>query len=230
MPDNNDIRTNVTDAWDSFHNSHVAYLQALIFVSRAGVATESDGALLQSYLDLGRNTATFGMSQIEYFQANLFFSQVAGLEHFIQRAIRAAITVYPKKLGSATFSLIDIIDSDSIDELIHRAVDGYLNKVMYKKPFEYLKDICEVLSIPQERFATNWPNFIEAKARRDAGIHNNWICNDVYLRKIAEAGLAASVSAGDSLIPRDEQYIHAVTDELRNVGFTVLKSIHEKYA
>ena len=64
MPDNNDIRTNVTDAWDSFHNSHVAYLQALIFVSRAGVATESDGALLQSYLDLGRNTATFGMMRI----------------------------------------------------------------------------------------------------------------------------------------------------------------------
>ena len=51
------------------------------------------------------------------------------------------IAEYPKKLGITQFTLSEILDAASPDELLIKAGELYLNKVMYKKPLEYLRDI-----------------------------------------------------------------------------------------
>ena len=75
-----------------------------------------------------------------------------------------------------------------------------------------------------------WPQFVEIKARRDIGIHNNWVCNQTYLRKVAEAGLQTSVEAGQSLIPGYVEYLSGAINVLHEIGRTIRTEVQQRYA
>lgn len=114
----------------------------------------------------------------------MFLNVISEMEIYFSTLIQIIVREHPKKLGSASFQLTDIIDSESTDVLIERASGEFINKLMYKKPMDYLECICELLSIDMANYLEMWPAFVEAKARRDLGVHNSWICNSTYLRKI----------------------------------------------
>ena len=144
-----------------------------------------------------------------FFLSRLFVSLVSSFEYFLQDTAIVVVSKNPKKVGSSNFTLSEVLDASSTEVLVRRAIDDWLNKLMYKKPAEYLKEFAEVLSINEEPLKARWKTFVEAKARRDLGVHNEWVCNSVYLRKLTEAGVTTEAVVGISMIP-DDVYVRKV--------------------
>ena len=162
-----------------------------------------------------------------YFLAHLFVSRIASFEVFLQETISLVVQKNPKKVGSSEFKLSEILDCSSA-QLVQRATDEFLNKLMYKKPSEYLSLMCELLSIDRTPLEEKWAVFIEAKARRDLGVHNAWKCNEVYVRKLTEAGLTAALSVGESVLPTGD-YILNVDDALDSLAREISKQVLPKH-
>ncbi len=156
----------------------------------------------------------------EYFYGMLLFALISEVEIYFVDIVKALIQKYPKKVEGAQFQFSTILDL-SLDVLISSVTEEYLNRIMRKKPSEYLSEFAMVLEIDEESFKEHWPAFVEAKARRDLGAHNNWLINETYTRKVAEMGLPAPVS-GDNLIIPDFQYLKSTI----KVCDTLVESIH----
>jgi hypothetical protein len=218
-------------------NNQHAFLQSTIFVLRAARAAYMDveldspahGGFRVTYDLLDRFASNMDMTATEYIECHLFFTQISGLEFFFQSCLAAVLRAYPKKLGSAQFTLSQILEADSKDALIDQATEVFLNKLMYKKPSEYLDEICNTLSIESVGIRPFWSDFVEAKARRDVGIHNNWKCNETYLRKVSEVGLTLPFELGDSLVPKDGSYFTKTTESLGQIGRQMVEAIRKTY-
>ena len=217
-------------AMDDFHKSHCAYIQSINYILETEKASrEGAEGIRRSSDKLNEYTKVFGMSPIQYLKGSLFFSQITAIEIFFQRVVKSIVREHPKKLGSIQFKLNQILDAGSIKEVVDQAIDEYLNRLMYKKPLEYLDGICDILSINKETLVPFWANFIEAKARRDVGIHNNWVCNDIYVRKVQEAAMVPAHKPGELIVPSDSEYIFASTDNLWNIVRKISEVISWKY-
>lgn len=154
----------------------------------------------------------------EYLCVHLFVVYISNFETFLQNITTHVVKKHPKKLGNTQFKLSDVIDASDNSILIDRAIEEHLNKIMYKRPLEYLQDLCSLLSIKQEPIERNWAVFVEAKARRDLGVHSAWRCNAIYLRKIEEAGLKTTLTIGSSAIPDTDKYMDSVADALQDLA------------
>lgn len=159
-----------------------------------------------------------------------FVDVVSEIEIYLSTLIQIVIIQHPKKLGSANFSLKDIIDSESVEELVARAADEYINKLVYKKPMEYLDSICETLSLNKQDIDKLWLHFIEAKARRDLGVHNSWICNSTYLRKLKEADINTNAVEGDLMTPTNMEYLDEMTDKLGELVGRIASQLEKKHS
>ena len=73
-------------------------------------------------------------SPSSYFMGRSFILLVAAFEYFLQDLLTTIILIYPKKLGHVTFKLSEIVDATVPDELVWRAIEATLNKIMYEKP------------------------------------------------------------------------------------------------
>ncbi len=167
------------------------------------IATAGNPEVLKAILPLenSKESKRLQVTYETYFASHLTSFMVSEMEHFFSGAVSAALKLHPEKMGTHTFKLTEILSSSSNQELIDRAASSVLNKIMYEKPLDYLKSLTNILSIDIEKIAPIWPKYIELKARRDIGVHGNWIVNEIYLRKISEAKLAVSCSEGDRIIP-----------------------------
>jgi hypothetical protein len=226
---NSEICDVTETALNVLRNHFQVYLQAIIFVLRAGLIAPTEDRLHQTYNTLGEYTRRMGMNQEDYFHGNLFYTQISGLENFFQTVLSVVVKTYPQKIGSTQFTLSQIAEVGSIDTLTELAAEAFLNRLMYKKPFDYMNELCETLSVNKAKILPLWPLFIEAKARRDIGIHNNWICNDTYLRKVREAGLVSHHRAGDLLVPTTDDYRNSATNAMMSIADTITQGIFDTY-
>ena len=85
-----------------------------------------------------------------------------------------------------------------------------VNQLMYQKPENYMKALCKLLSINAPDINDLSPHYIEIKARRDLAIHNGWICNEVYLRKLSDAKIESKFVLGDFTVPDEFYYGYSV--------------------
>ena len=122
-----------------------------------------------------------------------------------------------------------MLDCQDVSVLVKRAAEEFLNRLMYKKPHEYLQSVCELLSIERDPLQANWSVFVEAKARRDLGMHSAWKCNAIYLRKLSEAGLATRLGLGESAIPSDDTYVQAVDTALDELALSITTLMLDKH-
>jgi hypothetical protein len=164
-----------------------------------------------------------------YFLAQLFVGRIASFEVFLQETISMVVQKNPKKVGGAEFKLSDILDCTEVTQLVQRAAEEFLNKLMYKKPSEYLSSMCELLSIERAPLDADWLVFVEGKARRDLGMHNAWKCNAIYVRKLSEAGLPSQLKPGDSALPREDKYILEVDGALDRLAKGITKQVLVKH-
>lgn len=100
---------------------------------------------------------------------------------------------------------------------------------MYEKPLDYLTKVSSLLSIDEISLKPLWQTFIEAKARRDLGLHNGWKYNETYLRKISDAGLTAKFIQGESTLPKVREYITPVGSALSELAELLHKEISAKH-
>jgi hypothetical protein len=233
MSSNEIINKTILQARSNFQDTYIIHLASVLFLSRLEVARPADPAI-ETIFERFRNDikqcADLDLSTPQHrFQALLFVSLISALELFFQEIITVIITAYPKKIGSAQFRLSEILDAGSTDELVSHAAEEYTMKLMYKKPFEYLDEISNILSIDSSAVRPFWPAFIEAKARRDLGIHNGWRCNSTYIRKLLEAGISSSLQIGEDAFPSDSDYMNDVANALNNISRAITTALVEKY-
>lgn len=194
-----------------FLQGQVALRKALGFLVVSRSLAKSGFAPLSELLESLDSSPDSRQTQLSFeavFSAALFVNLISEVEHFFVTCAATAIRLYPGKVGSETFRLSDVLAVSSTDELVERAADRALQALMYEKPADYLSGLCEIVSINKNHLIDVWPIFVEMKARRDLGVHNNWVANRIYLRKLKEIGVTDHPSIGARLIP-DFAYLEA---------------------
>jgi hypothetical protein len=160
-----------------------------------------------------------------YVLSCLFVSYIASFEAFLQDTAALVLRRYPKKLGSANFTLAEVIDANDPSTLIERAIENSLDKMMYKKPLEYFPQLCQLLSIESEPLKEDWKVFVEAKARRDLGVHSAWRCNALYLSKTREAKIETAACVGDTMLPSSSEYLDTLEHKLSDLALNLTSSV-----
>lgn len=186
--------------------------------------------LKKAFDELDQSLKAVNMDSCQYFHSILFLDAISEIEIYFSRLIQIIVKEYPEKIGSTNFKLSEVINADSLDDLITRASDEFINKLMYKKPMDYLESFCEVLSIDKNKFKHLWPVFVEAKARRDLGVHNSWICNSTYLRKMKEANIDTDAKEGDLMIPDEENYMKNKVVNLVELVLNIFEEVIAKHS
>lgn len=156
--------------------------------------TENKDYLEEPYAALS-DTLGDEISVEDFASGLLLILLVREVELYFIDILKHLFLKYPMKLGSTQFTLKEAIEL-SKDEIVIEAAERYINGLLYKRPEEYLSSICEISSVDYKEIQPFWSVFIEAKARRDLGIHNNWVVNKIYLRKINAAGVETDLKNG----------------------------------
>lgn len=113
----------------------------------------------------------------------------------------------PEKIGKTSFELKALLELDSIEAAVQKAAERFGNEMLFKKPNDYKKDLMLVLSADESVFRDAWPTFVEAKARRDIGVHNGWYANEIYRSKVREVGGTPTTEA---TLAVNHEYLQAV--------------------
>jgi hypothetical protein len=225
------LLTKINEAMNRFTNKTLGLQQAYIIILTASLSgNKGHGELKDAIKKLENTLKSDNLNTAQYFLSILFLDYVSEIEIFFSNIIKAVISEFPKKLGSASFKLSEILDSSSNDELITKAADEFIYKLMYKKPYEYLEEICNHISINKKEVIPIWHYYIEAKARRDLGVHNNWKCNSTYLRKLKEANIVSKAKIGDSLAPDYDNYVKILLEQLLNLVAVFTIEMKKEYA
>lgn len=211
-----------------YHEKTSAIYQALIFLLKAETVAKSAPELKSEIDKFEKYLKPHSLDYKGYFYGLLLFALVSEFEIYLIDIVKALVRQYPKKIGDIQFKLSDILDSTS-DELITVAAEDYLNRLMYKKPSQYLSDLASLLAIDASPLSKHWPKFIEAKARRDLGIHNGWKINDIYSRKLTEVGLVPSPREKSLMLP-DIQYLIDVIHACDAIVKIIQQQLKTKYA
>lgn len=246
--ESNSVVLLAAQARDRLATKVVAFVDAYVFVLESSLvirkellelASKADGKMPIEIPYKSMMGAMFRLTDLlqktgtefeEYFRAILFVDLISSTESYFSDLVRAVIKNYPMKAARIQFELQDIIEAADVDELVARAADIFIHRLMYEKPEDYLEKICAVLSIKPDPIEKFWPSFVEAKARRDLGVHNNWICNQTYIRKTGSLGLNLSVKEGEKLSPKNREYCESVTAAIFAISNAFHEQIVEKYS
>jgi hypothetical protein len=208
-----------------YHEKTNALNQSMLFITEAEIASKHIEPLKRSAQNFDKYLNPHGFTTENHFAGMLLINLISETEMFFVDVVKEVISYYPQKVGKQQFPLNDILEM-SKDELVLRASEEFLNKIMYKKPKEYLESLGELISIDMNGFTKDWNYFIEAKARRDLGVHNGWAVNSIYTRKISEIGIVEEKS---SVVP-DYKYITTVMNSCDRIVTTIHTRIDEKYS
>lgn len=223
MSKNLEIREAIKRETSTVRKKLICTLKAVIYTRIATLYTLSDDTedyrlkdLIEAYDDLEvslKEVSPVDERGVEtFFDALVFMELISTIEIYFVNVIHTVIKAYPVKAGKISFELKNILDK-SKEEIIAEASEKYVYGLMYKKADEVLKGFCDICSIDQEKLKPFWGTFVEAKARRDLGAHNNWLCNAIYLRKVGEFNIQVDSNMSEDLIPTHE-YMHKTINEL----------------
>jgi hypothetical protein len=135
---------------------------------------------------------------------------ISEAEAFFQDVLFEVICRHPEKIDKSGATEADI----------RLAGQKYITKLLYKRPNEYKKKLLSLLSAEEDLLDDLWPLYVEAKARRDIGVHNSWVVNETYTGKVNEVGLADSTETELSV---DVDYFLRTRDAI----ITLMKRINQ---
>jgi hypothetical protein len=227
----NDVLGNTCmEAYRRLLYERVAFTAARLYLLQINhAALQGIAPIKEAYDEFVAKLKPHYESPYRYFIDRSFILLVASFELFLQDVVSAIVMANPKKIGQTEFKLTEILDAAGPDELVRRGIDAAFNKLMYKKPNEYLGEIASLLSIDEAPLRAQWPSFVEAKARRDLGVHNGWRCNAIYIRKVTEAGITPTIALGDSAFPPDDQYLEAVGQTIYELTNLIMEGVIAKH-
>jgi hypothetical protein len=214
-----------------FLQGSVVLYKAMAFLEMAKEVANNGNvglARLLTSLEDSKESKQLGISYEKFFASHLTITLVSEVEHFLGSAIAAALRLHPEKMGSQTIKLTEVISAASKDEIIDRAAGSVMNNLMYEKPLDYMRSLANILSIDAATIEQSWPAFVELKARRDVGVHNNWVSNEIYLRKVREAGIPSPYAIGVRLIP-DFRYLQRSMDFCKDLVEVIVQQLAGKW-
>lgn len=191
------------------------------------ISTTGDDELNEALKSLQEELNEIGISTDNYLFGSLLISIITEVELFFVDTLYSIIKAFPKKIKNMKFDFNDIVDKSNA-EIIQVATQRYINELMYKKPLEYLESFCKIVSIDSKNISGYWPNFIEAKARRDLGIHSNWTVNEIYLNKLKDVNLNSELLPGETIYP-DNEYMILVHDNCVKLIDSINVELEDKF-
>lgn len=218
------------DALSKFRDEFYANSSAIHFLSAAIKHANSENELLYDKHEYLASLVPKKYKTPEiYLRSQLFITYISSFELFLQEILIIVLRKHPKKMGSHQIKVIDLITIDDQEDLLFKVAEDIVTKISYQKPMDYLNDICDYLSFPKTDILDDWYIFVEAKARRDIGVHSGWICNDTYLRKVHEAKIKNDFKVGDLLIPEYYPYTHNVNEATLRIADYIYNHVREKF-
>jgi hypothetical protein len=162
------------------------------------------------------------VASVEFVLELVVVQLVSSVEYFLFDAMRCVLLVYPESLSSTQVPLGDVI-SKGQQELIDNAIKRHLNDLSYKRPEEYVKEVSRMLRLSNIDTNIHWKKFFELKARRDLGAHNDWIVNELYLRKV-DLELRPNIKL-DERLRIDFEYFQASSDNCGHLESAIVKDL-----
>lgn len=156
-----------------------------------------------------------------------FVTLIAQAEGALLDSLLMCLRKYPQKIAKKELPLQIVLDANRKEEIIDRVINAHLNEVMYSKPGEYKAVICNILSMEATTLDPYWPIFVEAKARRDLGIHNDWRRNEIYDRKARDVGLTPDITA--TFLYADNDYFIRCSDAIVQMLEAILDHCRAKF-
>ena len=143
-----------------------------------------------------------------FLQMQLFIAMVATVEGLLSEMSTLVLLSFPGKIDATPSK--DIATAQSMSEIREALAESDLNKAFYAKPAEYRKRIELIISASPRVLDPFWDAFIEHKASRDVGLHNDWRINETYTRKAGNQGRMPK-EGGKHIYP-DEVYFRSACD------------------
>lgn len=196
----------------SFYNVSVAYTLRTKEKVLMDEYVEFEECLKELYTDFKGDFHSEVVKK--HMRSMCFINLVSAFEEYLVEMCTLALKKYPHKISGEHVDFKKAIDM-SRDELIEYKAKEHLNKIMYMAPKEYLKALCQLLSVDPSSLSETFIKYIEIKARRDLGVHNDWRKNETYERKVKDSG-GRIPEDSDILRPSHEylKYSHAVCQNL----------------
>ena len=153
-------------------------------------------------------------------------SLISEAEAFFQDTMKIILQKHPKKISSLDINLGKILDLNDVEKIKDFAAQVYITSIMYKRPNEYKKELLTLISANEKMLDDYWPSYVEAKVRRDIGVHNSWIKNDTYRDKIREVGVVDT--AGEEL-SIDYEYFLNTRDNIIKIMNLIKQHCEKKF-
>jgi len=163
-----------------------------------------------------------------YFYNLHFIELVSNIELFLVEIITLVVLRNPKKIGRQQITIADVIEFGDVARIVENACADYLNALTYKKPSDYKDVFLSLLSADANLVDEEWSKFIEMKARRDLGVHNDWRINETYKRKIKDVGLQPP--EGIKYMYPNELYVHECVELAKTLYEKICNQVREKYS
>ena len=158
-----------------------------------------------------------------------FITLISEVDAFLYDTLVYILMLHPKKMGEQKVSLEKIIGSTSTSTILRSSVDNYIHHIMYKSPKDYRKKFLKILSADDDFLTTDWKIYIEAKARRDVGVHNDWIANSIYRDKVNTRGNVPNEGSltitSEYLLPTQASLTKLMQDILHHCKLTFKKNV-----
>lgn len=198
-------------AHDYFTESKAAWriVHKLVKAGRKFTVRNTSTGTVTTHADLIAKARGYVTEQL----AETTFQQFISIfEAFLFDLLRLWLAAFPKSLGRKQVAFEEILDAPDKDAITLVVVGKELNEVLYRRPadwFEYLEAKAH-LGCPT---ADEIDRIAEAKATRDALVHNRGVAGKSYALK---AGVLARYAQG-ATIEVPESYHRLTWDLLRKV-------------
>jgi len=141
-----------------------------------------------------------------------FLQFISLFEAFVFDILRLWLTAHPRSLIGRKLDFKEVLEARDLDDVVAQVVDRELNGLLYERPagwFAYLKTKVNIDRPTVEQVE----RIAEAKATRDALIHNRGVVTVAYLSK---SGSLERAGEGVRL-EMDEDYHRATWRTIRDV-------------
>ena len=169
-----------------------------------------------------REISAPGYKAVGFMDGLTLIMTISELELFFQEVVIASLVAHPQKMTKTSIEIKQLINYSSIDDALRATAEGFANGLMFKKPNDYKKSLLSIISADEKLLDDFWPTFVEAKARRDIGVHNDWEVNDIYINKVKEVGLTPTT---EPFLAVNQEYILSV----RVCCIDIMKAIKNHY-
>lgn len=123
-----------------------------------------------------------------YIPTLCFSTLVSAFEDYITEIAGLMLALKPEKLDKVKLEY-NTYKRLSSDELLDHLIAEAITSITFSSANEYINKICKLTEINKKDNESLIKAFVEIKARRDTGVHNNWVKDKRYEQKISEINI-----------------------------------------